>query len=126
MPAVDLPTLLVGGIALLALLLVAWQLLVSRRLSNQLAALRQQLAEFDQAQSLETPVNFSTRLDSAERQQSGFPAGLRNSPEKYRYVAALAEQGLDAQGISAALKLAPAEVEQLLQLARLKPQKPLS
>ncbi len=63
--------------------------------------------------------NFSTSLDTAERQQPQ-PFSRRNSAEKYRYVGSLAQQGLDAEGIAEALQMAPAEVEQLLQLAKLK------
>jgi len=121
MAAEQLSLLLVGGLALLALLLCFWQLLTSRRLSRELAELRKQLDEkADPAAAV--PISFSTSLDSAERDQlqSTQPAMPRNSAEKYRYVGALAEQGLDAKGIADALQMPTAEVEQLLQLAKLK------
>lgn len=118
-----LPLLSVAGIALLALLLVSRQSRVTRRLKSELAGLKELLQQPPPAAPTQN-VNFSASLDSAERLQSSLPVGVRNSPEKYRYVAALAEQGLDAKGIAAALKLAPAEVEQLLQLALLRPPQP--
>ncbi len=118
MPVPSLPLLLIGAIALLALLLGLWQLGVSRKLRNELQSLQQQI----QAQpQLKEKNAFSVSLDQAERQQSSLSGHTQNSTEKYRFVAALAKQGLDAKGIAEALQLAPAEVEQLLQLARLKP-----
>ncbi len=112
--------LLIGSMALLALLLAVWQLLVSRKLRSQLEQLEKKIQLQQQAHS--DKANFSTSLNRAERQRPGLPGGVRQTPEKYHYVAALAEQGLDTQGIAKALNLASAEVEQLLQLARIKQQ----
>ena len=49
-------------------------------------------------------------------------ARSQSSAEKYRYVASLTAQGVSAAGIASALQLAPAEVEQLMKLSRLKNQ----
>jgi hypothetical protein len=117
----QLPLLVVGGIALLALLLGLWQLQVTRRLRREIGELRKQLVDPPVTDD-SAPVNFSTSLDSAERQQlqSTPVAAPRNSADKYRFVGALADQGLDADGIAEALQMPTAEVEQLLQLAKLR------
>ncbi|OEU69460.1 MAG: hypothetical protein BA864_12610 [Desulfuromonadales bacterium C00003093] len=110
--------LIVGCLALLALLLGFRQLQVTGKLRRELNELRNLMDR----RSVVAPVvkgNFSTSLDTAERQQPQ-PFSRRNSAEKYRYVGSLAQQGLDAEGIAEALQMAPAEVEQLLQLAKLK------
>lgn len=127
--------LLVGGVALLALALCLWLLLVSRRQQKELQGLQQKLlALAEPAASVEkVTVNnsaavtaspgaarFSVRLDAEERDQAPKVATVRNPAEKYGYVAAMAKQGMDAVQIAAALQMAPAEVEQLLRLASLK------
>ncbi|MDA3904171.1 MAG: hypothetical protein PF441_12090 [Desulfuromusa sp.] len=119
MAAGQLSLLLIGSIALLALLLGIWQLRVSGRLGRELSALRQQLLEIE-AEQKQSP-SFSTSLEQAEREHKAVEIP-RSSSEKYRYVASLADQGVDAKGIAAALQMAPVEVEQLLQLTRLKQQ----
>jgi len=121
MAAGQLPLLLIGSTALLALLLGFWQLRVSGRLGRELSELRQQLLKIE-AKQKQNP-SFSTCLDQVEREQKVVEIP-RSSAEKYRYVASLADQGVDAKGIAAALQMAPVEVEQLLQLARLKQQVP--
>ncbi len=121
MAAEQLPLLFVGSIALLALLLGFWQLLVSRKLGRELRELRQQLLETGTKQ--EQKLSFSNSLDQVEREQKTIEVP-RSSSEKYRYVASLANQGVNAKGIAAALQMAPAEVEQLLQLVQLKQQVP--
>lgn len=115
------PLLLIGFIALLALLLGLWQLGVSKRLGRELRELRQKLLEVDI--KLEQKPSFSNRLDRVEREQKAVEVP-RSSAEKYRYVASLADQGVDVKGIAVALQMAPVEVEQLLKLAQLKPQVP--
>lgn len=116
---------IVGGLALLALLLSCWQLQGSRRLRREIDELRSRLDVAPQPQQT-VPISFSTSLDNAERDQlqASQPAMPRNSAEKYRYVGSLAEQGLDARGIAEALQMPTAEVEQLLQLAKLKKTSP--
>jgi hypothetical protein len=113
--------LIVGGLALFAVLLGFWQLQVSRRLQREINDLRSQF-EVKPEPEATLPISFSTSLDSAERDQlqSVQPVMPRNSAEKYRYVGSLADQGLDAKGIAEALQMPAAEVEQLLQLAKLK------
>ncbi len=121
MAAEQLPLLLIGSIALLAMLIGFWQLRLARKLGRELGEVRQRLLEV--AVQQEQKANFSENLNRAERRQSGVTIP-RSSAEKYRYVAALANQGVDIKGIAAALQMAPVEVEQLLQLAQLKPQVP--
>ncbi len=122
MTGVQNPLLIVAGIALLALLLALWQLLVVRQLRREIEQLREQPEATPEAEA-KLPISFSTSLDSAEREQlqASPPLMPRNSAEKYRYVGSLAEQGLDAKGIAEALQMPTAEVEQLLRLAKLKP-----
>jgi len=122
MTGIQQPLLIVACIALFALLLALWQLLVVRQLRREMKQLREQLAAEPEAEA-KLPISFSTSLDSAEREQlqAAPPVMPRNSAEKYRYVGSLAEQGLDAKGIAEALQMPTAEVEQLLRLAKLKP-----
>ncbi|MEA3544549.1 MAG: hypothetical protein U9R69_04935 [Thermodesulfobacteriota bacterium] len=119
MIAVNLPLLLIGSISLLALLLGLWQLRIVKKLTRELRELRQQLLEAEVKQKQKP--SFSNHLDRVEREQKTVEAP-RSSSEKYRYIASLADQGMDAKGIAAALQMAPLEVEQLLQLTRLKRQ----
>lgn len=112
----QLSLLLVGTVALSALLLAIWQLKVARKLALELTELRQLLAA---ATVPKQKPSFSNQLDQVEREQKVAPPP-RSSSEKYRYAASLANQGVDPQGIAAALQLAPAEVEQLLQLVQIK------
>ncbi len=118
MAAGQLPLLLIGSVALLALLLGFWQLRVSRKLGLELRKLQQRL---DTEAQLEQKPSFSNRLDQVEREQRAEEVP-RSSSEKYRYIASLADQGVDAKGIATALQMAPVEVEQLLQLSRIKQQ----
>jgi L-fucose isomerase-like protein len=115
----QLSILLVGSIAFLALLLVLWQFNVSRRLGRELDVLRQELSQ--QSQQPEVNADFSSHLDRVEREQRVVEVP-RSSSEKYQYAASLADQGVDTEGIAAALKMAPAEVEQLLKLSQLRRQ----
>lgn len=111
--------LLVGSIALLALLIGFWQIRISGKLSQELSKLRQELLETQT--KAESKPSFSTSLDLVEQEKKADPLP-RSRSEKYRYVASLAAQGFDAQGIAAALQMAPVEVEQLLKLSQLKHQ----
>ncbi len=112
-----IPLLLIGAMALLSLFLGLWQRRTNRKLSNELYRLKQQLAELDSG--AEQQPSFSNSLYQVEQKQIKV-AEPRSSSEKYRYIASLAEQGINAAGIAAALQLAPGEVEQLLQLTKLK------
>lgn len=113
--------LIVAGLALFGVLLGLWQLQVARKLRRDIEALRQQRTE-PVAAKKPTPANFSTSLDAIERQQLQAVQSVppAKSVDKYSYVGSLAEQGLDAKGIAAALQMPVAEVEQLLRLAKLK------
>ena len=110
----------VGSTAVLALLLSLWLLKTVRQLKREL----RQLQNTTTAQREPEPkASFSASLNQAERtERATVPAVPRAIPQadRYRYVEALAAQGLDAGKIAAALQMAPAEIEQLLQLARLK------
>ncbi len=117
----QLPLVFSGSIALLVLSLSFWQLRVSGKLGRELHELRKKFLEIEAKQ--EQKQTFSQSLDQVEREQKAVEIP-RSSSEKYRYVASLSEQGIDAQGIAAALQMAPVEVEQLLQLTRLKRQVP--
>ena len=115
----QLSLLVVAAMAGLALLLNLWQIQVSRKLRREIEELRRQLGEGPVAPAA-AKATFSASLDQVERQQPATPADRRSSTDKYRYVASLAAEGMDARGIAKALQLAPAEVEQLVQLAKLK------
>ncbi len=119
MTAGPLPIFLIGGTALLALLIGLWQGRMLRRLGCEVCDLRQKLAELEGRQ--EHKPSFSNRLDQVEQARNNGELP-RSRSEKYRYVASLATQGIDTKGIATALQMAPAEVEQLLQLSQLKQQ----
>ncbi len=112
-----LPLAVIGSIALLGLLLNLWQLGVVKKMDREIRQLKQQVVS-NVVESSEKP-SFSTSLNRVEQEQKEIPVP-RSSSEKYSYVASLASQGIDAQGMAKALQLAPAEVAQLMQLARLK------
>ena len=121
MTAEQLLLLVVGCLALLALLLGFRQWQVLRKLAREIDQLRTRFAGQPDKQT-EQPINFSASLDAVEREQLQTSASPvpRNMVEKYRYISALSEQGLAAEGIAEALQMPTAEVAQLLRLARLK------
>ncbi len=121
MVAAQLPLLLTGAVALLALLFGFKQLTNNRKLGRELSQLKERLVKVEAHQ--EQKPSFSSRLDLVEKEQK-IVESPRSSSEKYRYVSSLAGQGVDAKGIASALQMAPAEVEQLLQLVRLKQKVP--
>lgn len=116
---------LCGILALGALLLGLCQGFAIRRLRRELHQVRTELTEQQNrkpATGHSPDAYFGEVLRQAEQQATvERPADGPSRSEKYRYVAALAEQGMDARGIARALQLGPAEVEQLLRLARLQP-----
>ena len=112
------PVIIVGSVALLALLLNIRQAVVMRKLKGEMANMRLHLEELKGVK--EEKSNFSSALNEVERNTVAPHEGSGRQSEKYRYVASLTEQGVDAKEIAAALQMAPAEVEQLMQLARLK------
>jgi len=111
-----------GALAALALLLCLWLLRVVERLQRRVQRLEQSIA--GQQVSDRQPSSFSASLGLAERRAETARGSMRSMSqgERYGYIAALAEQGLDAAGIAAALQMSLPEVEQLLKLARLRPQ----
>lgn len=116
----SLPTLMIAAVALCALLLSLKSVVATRALKKEIDSLRKQLDALPV--ETETSISFSENLAQIERKVAPVVDGPVSGADKYRYVAALAEQGVDAEGIAAALQMAPAEVEQLLQLSRLKTQ----
>jgi hypothetical protein len=103
------------------------------RLGRELTLLRQQL-DPDGLNEEEEPEELPTVALSAERPpfaaglveaglrlrlQAGDPGG--EIPEKYRLVVAMIRRGLAARDISDLLRISPAEVEQLMRLARVSP-----
>lgn len=75
--------------------------------------------ESDKAEQDKPVTDFSDSLLQAtlkQRLQNG--PDWRQPPEKYRYAAALAEQGMGAEGIAAVLNFPLEEAEQLIALKR--------
>jgi len=119
--------LVVAGIALIGIL---FQRRTLRTLAQQVQNLEGQLQE----DKLTAPVTsrFSAHLSDAEKEQQKNEQELKeklhaNSPvkpqgqaDRYRYAVALAAQGQGVDTIAQALNMAPTEVEQVIQLARVK------
>lgn len=116
----SIPLMIIGTIASLALLLCLRLLVVTRLLKGELKDLRQKI--ITENNTPEVKANFSESLTQVERKVVPISENPGTSSDKYRYVVSLANQGVDAKGIAAALQMAPAEVEQLMQLTRLKKQ----
>lgn len=124
MPLFLTPTLLLGS----ALLTTGCSLVLAlrvRRLKSKLNCCRTELSQLKTAETGE-PVteakpatDFSGSLLQAtlkQRLQDG--PDWRQPPEKYRYAAALAEQGMDASGIAKVLQFPLEEAQQLIALKR--------
>lgn len=118
--SLSIPLIIIGVIACLALLLCLRLTMVTRSLHAELKDLRQK--SNTENRSSEEKVNFSESLNQVERKASTVVESTGSQADKYRYVASLANQGVDAAGIASALQMSPAEVEQLMRLARLKKQ----
>lgn len=116
----SLPILIIAAVALCALLLSLKSAITTRGLKKEIDSLRKQLEAVPTEN--DKTASFSESLTQVERKVAPVVEGPVSGADKYRYVAALAGQGVDAAGIAAALQMAPAEVEQLMQLARLKTQ----
>jgi hypothetical protein len=121
MTAPDLPMTLLSlalltGCTSLALLLVRL-----RRLQQNLAECRQKLARIDSTLAGgETGEFRSSLLEATLKQRLGKGVDWRRPQEKYRYAAALAEQGADAERIAELLQLPLQEVKQLVVLRKAK------
>lgn len=115
-------TLVVALIALIlaaiALVVAGWQYRSGRRLAQQLELLQQQLAQKPETESAKAA--FSVHLSNAEKVQDKTEDKPVAQAERYRYAAALADQGHSAADIAKALNMAPTEVEQIMRLARIK------
>ena len=105
-------------LAVIALVVSAWQYRSGRKLAQQLEMVTQKLMEKEHVVPVTT--SFSAHLSSAEKVQDQVEDRPAAQAEKYRYAVALADQGYTVEGIANALKMAPTEVEQVMQLARIK------
>lgn len=108
-------------------LLVALALLLVIRQAKAMRVLRRELSDLRRPpQPAEATAgaadSFASHLSRSEKQQGALRPQAASGADRYRYVASLAEQGMAADEIAAALELAPQEVEQLLKLSRLKRQ----
>jgi len=122
-----------AGIALLVILLQGRTL---RILVQQVKNLEVTLQQMDKGQGDEPAASvahrFSAHLNDAEKNQQKNLQELKEKlqeknavkpqgqADKYRYAVALAAQGQNVDSIAQALNMAPAEVEQVMQLARVK------
>jgi hypothetical protein len=106
---------LLAGCAALALLLLRL-----RRLQQNLAECRQKLARIGSAAGDETGEFRSSLLEATLKQRLEKGADWRRPQEKYRYAAALAEQGAAAERIAELLQLPLPEVRQLVALRKAK------
>lgn len=101
-----------------------------RRVKKDLARCRAELAaqvldstetaaEKTVPQTKPQPANFNDSLHQAtlkQRLENG--PDWRQPPEKYRYAAALADQGMDAEGIAAVLQFPLEAAQQIIALKR--------
>ncbi len=125
------------AISLLALIVAMFTLTahlrqrtVIYRLTRQVENLETQLPGQISAVKAEAPVasRFSAHLHDAEKDQQKTREEFQGKgavkpqvqADKYRYAVALAAQGQNVDSIAQALNMAPAEVEQVMQLARVK------
>ncbi|MFO7765985.1 MAG: hypothetical protein R6V33_06105 [Pelovirga sp.] len=106
------------GVAAIALVVSLCQYRSGRKLAQQLELVRQQLTESEPGEP--QAASFSEHLTCAEKVQDKVASRPVAQAEKYRYAVALADQGYTVEGIAGALKMAPTEVEQVMQLARIK------
>lgn len=127
--------LLLGGLCILLLAVLLGLALRQRhlqrafgRMTQHLQLMRQQLDTLqgrlqEAEKKVETSAEkettgFASTLQAVEQQASvTIRPGSGSATEKYRYVSALAEQGMDAGQIAQALHIAPAEAEQAIRLA---------
>ena len=108
-------TVLTGVILLLMVLL----LMQRRSISN----LTRQVVQFEKAvQELQKqPEHFGEELVLAEQNMSEpKPAQEQEMPDRYRYVRAMARQGMNAAQIAKILQVGEEEAAQIVRLARLK------
>jgi hypothetical protein len=106
---------LLAGCAALVLLLARL-----RRLQKTLAECRKKLDLAEGAPAGRTGEFRSSLLEATLKQRLEKGADWRRPQEKYRYAAALAEQGADAERIAELLQLPLPEVRQLIALRKAK------
>lgn len=123
------------GAALLAFMVLCMGLIL-RRLNKQLLRAQERLNESERQlnhalqrinrledhqmrthAAPEMPRAYVSQEDLASRLQSTPRSG--DAPNRYRHVAALAQQGMDAEQISEILHVSVAEASQLMSLSRL-------
>lgn len=116
LPTTLLSLALLAGCVALALLLARL-----RRLQKNLAEYRKKLDLAEAAPAGSTTGEFrSSLLEATLKQRLEKGADWRRPQEKYRYAAALAEQGADAERIAELLQLPLPEVQQLIALRKAK------
>jgi hypothetical protein len=116
LPITLLSLALLAGCAALGLLLARL-----RRLQKSLAEYRKKLDLAGSEPAGDTTGEFrSSLLEATLKQRLEKGADWRRPPEKYRYAAALAEQGADAERIAELLQLPLPEVRQLIALSKVK------
>jgi len=113
----DLVILICASLALLALCLCLVLMKAVQRLTARVNELQQLLKQHKTAAA--TP-DFAVSLGQAERLGARVAAAPAVQSDRYRQVTVLAQQGLDAEQIAARTQLPASEIEQLLQLARLR------
>ncbi len=117
-------------VATVALVVVLRQRKVIHGLIHQIETLKTTLREQRHEVKSEMPLanRFSAHLRDAEESQLNNQMDARRNrsvkpqaqADRYRYAVALAAQGQNVDSIAQALNMAPAEVEQVMQLARVK------
>ncbi len=114
MPEPLLSTVLSAVVLLLVVSLL--QLKRCRKLKQQIGQLEIQLEEANRPAEC-----FSEDLSMAERDfQEPEVRHEQDMPDRYRYIRAMARQGMNATQIATILKVGEEEAEQIVRLARLK------
>jgi len=116
------PIIVVGVVATGSLVLAVGLSVTVMKLKKDFRRLQKRLSEQPHAENPAT--DFSSSLSRVEQKFIGPKETSVSHAERYRYVASLAKQGVDAAGIAAALQMAPLEVEQLMRLANLNKHNP--
>ena len=115
MPESLLITVLLA-VVLLLLVVLNMQLKSARKLKRQVGLLELQLEEAQRPAE-----KFSEDLVIAERNfQKPQVKPDQGMPDRYRYIRAMARQGMNATQIASILQVGEEEAEQIIRLARLK------
>jgi hypothetical protein len=117
----DLHLLLLILSLLVACTVIALQFVRLHGMKKALAECHRQLNRTAGENSAETSGEFrSSLLEATLKNRLENGSNWRRTPEKYRYAAALAEQGADAERIAELLQLPLPEVRQLIALRKAK------